>query len=186
MSTIIGKYDTTQCYIIYDAYIYIYIYYCYISCRNQLSIYLCITFKLYRQPRPIMDVLWWMYLKYRRLLCVANWYQSNHMMSSDGNIFRVTGFLWGESTGGYPHKDQWRRVLMFSLIYAWTNSWANNRDAGDLKRHRDHYDVTVMHRGDRPLGFSVVLQRYIYWSTPLYLFTKHHRCTVLHNSEKMV
>ena len=33
---------------------------------------------------------------------------------------------------------------MFSLICAWTNDWANNRDAGDLRRHRAHYDVTVM------------------------------------------
>ena len=29
-----------------------------------------------------------------------------------------------------PHKGQWHRALMFSLICAWTNSWANNRDAG--------------------------------------------------------
>ena len=39
---------------------------------------------------------------------------------------------------------QWRRALMFSLIYAWANSWANNRDAGDLKRHHADYDVTVI------------------------------------------
>ena len=42
------------------------------------------------------------------------------------------------------HKGQWRGALMFSLICAWTNVWANNRDAGDLTRHRAHYDVTVM------------------------------------------
>ena len=42
-----------------------------------------------------------------------------------------------------PHKGQRRRALMFSLICAWINSWANNRDAADLKRHRAHYDVTV-------------------------------------------
>ena len=29
---------------------------------------------------------------------------------------------------------------MFSLICAWTNSWANNVDAGDLRRQRAHYD----------------------------------------------
>ena len=34
-----------------------------------------------------------------------------------------------------PHKCQWRGALMFSLIFAWTNSWANHRDAGDLRRH---------------------------------------------------
>ena len=43
-----------------------------------------------------------------------------------------------------PHKSQWRGVLMFSLICAWTNGWAITRDAGDLRRHRTHYDVTVM------------------------------------------
>ena len=43
-----------------------------------------------------------------------------------------------------PHKDQWRRALIFSLIYAWTNGRINPRDAGDLRRHRVHYDITVM------------------------------------------
>ena len=43
-----------------------------------------------------------------------------------------------------PHKGQWRGVLMFSLICAWTNDWVNNHEAGDLRRHRTHYDVTVM------------------------------------------
>ena len=33
---------------------------------------------------------------------------------------------------------------MFSLIYAWTNSWVNNREAGDLRHHRAHYDVIVI------------------------------------------
>ena len=43
-----------------------------------------------------------------------------------------------------PLKGQWRGALVFSLICAWTNGWVNNRDAGDLRRHRAHYDVTVM------------------------------------------
>ena len=43
-----------------------------------------------------------------------------------------------------PHKGQWRGTLMFSLICAWINDWANNREAGDLRRHRDHHDVNVM------------------------------------------
>ena len=41
-----------------------------------------------------------------------------------------------------PHKGQWRGAFMFSLICA--NSWANNRDAGDLRRHHAHYDVVVI------------------------------------------
>ena len=42
------------------------------------------------------------------------------------------------------HKGLWLGALMLSLIYAWTNGWANNREAGDLRRHRAHFDVTVM------------------------------------------
>ena len=41
-----------------------------------------------------------------------------------------------------PHNGQWRGALMFSLIWAWINGWASNRDAGDLRPHRAHYDVT--------------------------------------------
>ena len=45
-----------------------------------------------------------------------------------------------------PHKGHWHEALMFSLIYAWTNGWANNHDAGDRRRHYAHlhYEVTVM------------------------------------------
>ena len=41
------------------------------------------------------------------------------------------------------HKGQRRGALMFPLISAWTNTWANNGDAGDLTSHRANYDVTV-------------------------------------------
>ena len=44
-----------------------------------------------------------------------------------------------------PHKGQWCGALVFSLICAWINSWVNNREAGDLRRHRAHYDVIVMY-----------------------------------------
>ena len=43
-----------------------------------------------------------------------------------------------------PHKGQWRGALMFSLICARINGWLNNGGTGVLKRHRFHYDVTVM------------------------------------------
>ena len=43
-----------------------------------------------------------------------------------------------------PHKGQWRGALMFSLIGVWINACVNNREAGDLRRYRAHYDVTVM------------------------------------------
>ena len=43
------------------------------------------------------------------------------------------------------HKGQWHGALMFSLICAWINNWINNHEAGDLRRHQAHYDVTVMY-----------------------------------------
>ena len=43
-----------------------------------------------------------------------------------------------------PHKCQWRGAFMFSLICAWINRWVNNREVGDLRRYRVHYDVHVM------------------------------------------
>ena len=61
----------------------------------------------------------------------------------NGNLFRVTGPLWGESIGHrwLPLTKASFVELMFSLI--WTNSWAKNRDASDLKHHRAHYDITM-------------------------------------------
>ena len=43
-----------------------------------------------------------------------------------------------------PHKGPWRGALMFSLVCAWIKGWVNNREAGDPRRHRVHYDVTLM------------------------------------------
>ena len=57
------------------------------------------------------------------------------MTSSSGDIFRVTG----------RNKGQWRRALIFSLICVWINCWVCNGEAGDLRRHLDHYDVSVMY-----------------------------------------
>ena len=46
-----------------------------------------------------------------------------------------------------PHKGQWRGALMFSLICVCIKGWVNNREAGDLRRYRAHYDVIVMNGG---------------------------------------
>ena len=59
---------------------------------------------------------------------------------------RYWPFVWGIHRWPVksPLKGQWRGALMFPLICAWTNSWVNNRDAGDLRHHRAHYNVTIM------------------------------------------
>ena len=45
------------------------------------------------------------------------------------------------SPANSPHKGQWHGALMFSLICALNNGWVHNREAGDLRPHRTHYDV---------------------------------------------
>ena len=52
-----------------------------------------------------------------------------------------------------PHKGQWRGALMFFYICTRINAWVNNGEAGDLRRHRAHYDVTVMQCGFINNGF---------------------------------
>ena len=80
----------------------------------------------------------------------TNYQLDLHMMmtSSNENIFRVTVHLWGESAGHCwisPTKASDAELpVMFSVTCAWTNGWANNRDAGDMRRHRTHYEVNEM------------------------------------------
>ena len=65
------------------------------------------------------------------------------MASSNGSIFPVNWpFVRGihRPLANSPHNGRWHGALMFSLIYAWTNGWVNNRDSGDLRRHRAHCD----------------------------------------------
>ena len=73
--------------------------------------------------------------------CNSTWWR--HQM---GTFSALLDFCEGSPpvTVTFPHKGQWRGALMFSLIFAWTNGWVNNGDAGDLSRRRAHYDVTVM------------------------------------------
>ena len=64
------------------------------------------------------------------------------MTSSNRKLFCVTSHLLGE--GIHRPMTRWRGALLFCLICAWTNSCANNRYAGGLRHHGDHYDVTVI------------------------------------------
>ena len=49
------------------------------------------------------------------------------------------------------HRSRWiphtkasdAELWCFSLINVWINGWVNNREAGDLRRYRAHYDVIV-------------------------------------------
>ena len=87
------------------------------------------------------------------LYVVAKWgYHSLELFSTHDDIIEWKHFprYWPfvsrvqRSPVNSPHKGQWCRALMFSLICTWINSWVNNREAGDLRRHHARYDVIVM------------------------------------------
>ena len=47
-------------------------------------------------------------------------------------------------TGEFPAQRSVTRSFDVFFTCAWTNGWINNQDAGNLRRHRTHYYVTVM------------------------------------------
>ena len=69
-------------------------------------------------------------------------------------------------TGELPPQSQWRGALIFSLICAWINVWVNNREAGDLRCHRSHYDIIVMSFQNRSWRISNVIYVHSVPSTP--------------------
>ena len=69
------------------------------------------------------------------------------MTSSNENISALLGLCAGNSpiAGEFPSQrasdaELWCFLWSAPLI----NGWINNREAGDLRRHRGHYDVIVM------------------------------------------
>ena len=81
------------------------------------------------------------------LICQFYWPPNFKIMmtSSNGNIFRVTGPLWGEFTG-----DRWIPLTNASDAELWYFLWyvpeqtVDNRDTDDLRCRWAHYDITVM------------------------------------------
>ena len=54
-------------------------------------------------------------------------------------------------TGEFPPRRPATRSFDVSFDLRWINGWANNREAGGLRRHRTHYDVIVIScQGDKP------------------------------------
>ena len=72
------------------------------------------------------------------VLAIPLWHHQMEIFSA------LLALCVGNSPMNSPQKDRWRGTLMFSLICVWINAWENNREAGDLRRHRTHYDVIVM------------------------------------------
>ena len=94
-------------------------------------------------------VTWPQWVKFSQVTVTRNnvWSCYNHDDVIKWKHFtRYWPFVRGihRSAVNYPHKGQWRGAWMFSLICAWKHVWVNKRKAGDLRRHRAHYDDNVM------------------------------------------
>ena len=58
-------------------------------------------------------------------------------------------------TGEFPAQRPVERSFDVSLFCAWINDWVNNREGGDLRRHRAHYDVAVMKNGTESYSINM-------------------------------
>ena len=83
---------------------------------------------------------------HRSIPSIPYWTHSQYMMtSSNRNIFRVTGPLWGEFTGHRRIPLKASDVELWCFLDLHLNKRLSKQSRrGDLRRHRSHYDVTVM------------------------------------------
>ena len=72
---------------------------------------------------------------------ITSWWR--HQMET---FSALVAFCAGNSpfTGEFPTQRPLTQSFDVSVICAWTDSWANNADAGDLRRYRTYYYVIVM------------------------------------------
>ena len=68
------------------------------------------------------------------------------MTSSNGNIFLAICAGKSPVTGEFPAQRPVTRSFDVLFDLRLNKRWGNNREAGDLRRHRAHYDFTVMKR----------------------------------------
>ena len=98
------------------------------------------------------------------------------MTSSNGKIFRViTGSLCREFTGRGEFTTQRPVTQSFDVFF--DNGWVNNREAGDLRRYRGHYDVHVMKRWSfkyiqNPINFPGIFMLFVSWFHIFFLCVK--------------
>ena len=108
-----------------------------------------IGYSTYLNPNnPVADSVWWRF-KFPGLIIIQYW-----IIWISVVIERIVSPWWRHKMETFSallafctvnslHKSQWRGALMLSLTCVWINGWLNNSEAGDLRRYRAHYDVTV-------------------------------------------
>ena len=90
-------------------------------------------------PIDVMD-LFVLRCTSRRLHHTGSWWR--YQMETFSALLAICA---GNSpvTGEFPAQRPVRRSFDV-LVCDWLNGWVNNGEAGDLRRHRAHYNVTVM------------------------------------------
>ena len=81
-------------------------------------------------------------------------------------------------TDEFPAKRPVTRSFDVFLICARIHGWVNNREAGDLRRHRAHYDVTVIIRSaTHPSPFTHPIPGYFSDPTSLVTCSRSRKVT---------
>ena len=99
----------------------------------------CLVFRSWAFSEAFLNGWYWELLECHKV-------PSHMMTSSKGNIFGVTGHLCEEFNGHrwIPRSKANDAELTCLLGSPAQYDWVNNREAGDLRRRRAHYDVIVM------------------------------------------
>ena len=86
-----------------------------------------------------MPISWYIHV----FNCNLPWARWRHQMETFSSLLAICE---GNPpvTGGFPSRRPVTWSFDVFLMFASTNGWAKNGDAGDLKRHRAQYDVNVM------------------------------------------
>ena len=81
--------------------------------------------------------------------CLINWCSKVHTFWTHDDVIKHFPRYWPFVRGIHrspvnsTQKGQCHGALTFSFICTWINGCVNNRETGDLRRHRSHYGVTV-------------------------------------------
>ena len=88
---------------------------------------------------------WWFETPSWSLWCQCNGYPSEtHLTLKSCEISFIHNIRLNRSIVSRFCSEHGSDALIFFLICVWINGWVNNGEAGDLRRHRGHYDVNVM------------------------------------------
>ena len=111
------------------------------SCQNR------VTFNTSKGPhisRTSMTSIQCSFFVFKCRITSGSWVKRKHLWPSHNEVTKWKHSVSGIHRSPLEFPQAKPKALLFSLIRAGTNGWANNRKAGDLRPHRAHYDVTVM------------------------------------------